>query len=224
MLIVFLNNYIVGCGKTTIAKTIAAYLRSKGKIVLICASTGLAAQNYPNDASTAHQLFNIPVVEMEMRDVADDPIECNLDWMRERVELLLACDVVIWDEFPSSERRCFECVCENTHLKQLRGKVFIGLGKNDCFIYILIYTVNVYYLLYIIGDVKQILPVGKDRRAVLDLSIFSSRYWNEFIKLGLTVNMRLQNPRLTEIQRLEQSNFAKLIEDVGYNRLGGIVH
>ena len=78
--------------------------------------------------------------------------------------------------------------------------------------------------MYIIGDVKQILPVGKDRRAVLDLSIFSSRYWNEFIKLGLTVNMRLQNPRLTEIQRLEQSNFAKLIEDVGYNRLGGMVY
>ena len=130
LIVLYFGVYVVGCGKTTIAKTIAAYLRSKGKIVLICASTGLAAQNYPKDASTAHQLFNIPVVEMELRDVADDPIQCNLDWMRERVELLLACDVVIWDEFPSSERRCFECVCENTHLKQLRGKVFIGLGKN----------------------------------------------------------------------------------------------
>ena len=122
--------YYKGCGKTTIAKTIAAYLRSIGKIVLICASTGLAAQNYPNDASTAHQLFNIPVVEMELRDVADDPIECNLDWMRERVELLLACDVIIWDEFPSCERMCFESVVQSRHLKELRGKTFIGLGMN----------------------------------------------------------------------------------------------
>ena len=77
--------------------------------------------------------------------------------------------------------------------------------------------------LYNVGDVKQILPVGQDKQAVLDATIFSSRYWDEFIKLGLTVNMRLQNPLLTETQRLEQSNFAKLIEDVGYNRIGGIV-
>jgi hypothetical protein len=69
---------------------------------------------------------------------------------------------------------------------------------------------------------KQILPVGKDKRAVLDASIISSRYWNEFVKLGLTINMRLQNPRLTEAQRLEQTKFATLIEDVGNNRLGGI--
>ena len=71
---------------------------------------------------------------------------------------------------------------------------------------------------------KQILPVGKDKRAVLDASIFSSRYWDDFVKLGLTVNMRLQNPLLTDIQRLEQSNFAKLIEDVGYNRMGGMFY
>ena len=124
-----LMNICAGCGKTTIAKTIAAYLRSLGKIVLICASTGLAAQNYPNDASTAHQLFNIPVVEMELRDVADDPIECNLHWMEERVDLLQKCDVIIWDEFPSCERMCFEAIVRNCYLKELSGKVFIGLGK-----------------------------------------------------------------------------------------------
>ena len=129
MILFHYDIYCVGCGKTTIAKTIAAYLRSQGKIVLICASTGLAAQNYPNDASTAHQLFNIPVVEMELRDVADDPIACNLEWMQERVELLLACDVIIFDEFPSSERMCFEAIVESIHLNKLRGKVFIGLGK-----------------------------------------------------------------------------------------------
>ena len=89
----------------------------------------MAAQNYPNDATTAHQLFNIPVVEMELRDVADDPIECNLNWMPERVELLQQCDVIIWDEFPSSERMCFESVVQNCFLRELRGKVFIGLGK-----------------------------------------------------------------------------------------------
>ena len=80
-----------------------------------------------------------------------------------------------------------------------------------------------YYICFI-GDVKQILPVGRDKRAVLDASIFSSRYWSEFVKLGLTVNMRLENPMLTVEQRIEQSNFAKLIEDVGFNRLGGILH
>ena len=71
---------------------------------------------------------------------------------------------------------------------------------------------------------KQILPVGKDKRAVLDSSIFSSGSWDEFVKLGLTVNMRLQNPLLTEVQRLEQTKFANLIEDVGHNRMGGMIY
>ena len=53
-----------GSGKSTFAKKMMAYARSKGKIALGCASTGLAAQVYgPGEFSTAHSLFGIPVLE-----------------------------------------------------------------------------------------------------------------------------------------------------------------
>ena len=77
-----------------------------------------------------------------------------------------------------------------------------------CFIYKV--TLNKYYLLAKINALFL-----THRYFHLDIGMI-------FVKLGLTVNMRLQNPLLTDIQRLEQSNFAKLIEDVGYNRMGGM--
>lgn len=44
------------------ANIIAAYTRSKNKIILGCASTGPAASNY-DDFETVHSLFHIPVTK-----------------------------------------------------------------------------------------------------------------------------------------------------------------
>jgi hypothetical protein len=67
---------IAGSGKTAVAKKICAYLRSKGKIVLICTATTLASQNYGNNAYTAHSLFKYPVIDPQERDF-EEHITCR---------------------------------------------------------------------------------------------------------------------------------------------------
>ena len=83
-----------GSGKTTIAKKIIHYARSKKKIVLGCAATALAAQNY-DEFDTFHGLFKYPVIEdLEDIDQIDD-ITLNLHNYPERKELIEAASVII---------------------------------------------------------------------------------------------------------------------------------
>jgi len=185
-----------GCGKTTVAMKLAAYFRSMGKIVLICASTALAAQNYPNEGVTAHYLFHLPVIDENEKEVDDMPMQCLLHALPERLELVCAADVIIWDEFPSNERRCFEAVYEHQQIQRFRGKVVIGLG-----------------------DLKQILPVGQDRQDIINMVITSSPYWDQFHILELTINMRLQNPMLSPGELECQTRYANLIKAVGHNKV-----
>jgi ABC-type oligopeptide transport system ATPase subunit len=146
-----------GCGKTTLAMLLAAYFRSQGKIVLICASTALAAQNYPKEGTTAHYLFKLPIEDEDLKEIDDEPIKCLLAGIPERLQLVQEADVIIWDEFPSNERACFQAVYESNDVRNLKGKVFIALG-----------------------DFKQILPVGMDMQDVLDSTIIQSSYWPLF--------------------------------------------
>ena len=67
-----------GCGKTATAQQIVAYIRSLGVVTLVVASTAIAALNYPNDGTTAHSLFGVPVVEDFERDLHEDLLECNI--------------------------------------------------------------------------------------------------------------------------------------------------
>jgi hypothetical protein len=89
-----------GSGKTTFAKKIIAYAKSKGHVVLGCASTGLACQVYEQgEFTTAHSLFAIPVFESV--DDYDDEAEAytsQLETQPNKLELVLAARVIIWDE------------------------------------------------------------------------------------------------------------------------------
>ena len=67
-----------GCGKTATAQQIVAYMRSCEVVTLVVASTAIAALNYPNDGTTAHSLFCVPVVEDFERDLHEDLLECNI--------------------------------------------------------------------------------------------------------------------------------------------------
>jgi RecG-like helicase len=69
---------IAGSGKTTVAEKIATYLRSQGKIVLICAATTLACQNYNSigGAWTAHRLTKFPVLDDDDRDIEEN-VKCR---------------------------------------------------------------------------------------------------------------------------------------------------
>ena len=95
-----------GSGKTTIAKIIIEYLRSQGKIVCVCASTAIAALNFKNDGMTAHNLFNFPVTDDIDRNIDDEKSECNMS--KERLELLMNTNVIVWDEFLNNNKEIFE--------------------------------------------------------------------------------------------------------------------
>ena len=167
-----------GAGKSTLANKIMAYARSQGLIAVGCASTGLAATIY-DDFSTAHSLFCYPVVEDDEKDESE-PATCQFELNPERLELMNAATVVVWDEMPSNHKELFEAAYRA--LNQFRGKVVIAMG-----------------------DFRQILPVVKNanRVEIFDACISSSYLWSKFEILSLTINMRLEAMK-TEIAKNRQ--------------------
>jgi hypothetical protein len=62
---------------------------------------------------------------------------------------------------------------------------------------------------------QQILPVAEDKAGIIRASLFSSPLWPHFTRRRLTKNMRLENPYLTDSQRLKQTDYANLLEAIG---------
>ena len=91
-----------GCGKTYLAKLIAAGVRARDKIVLCVASTGLAALLLPG-GRTAHSHFKIPIPCHEQSTCSikkDDAIH----------QLLKDTSLIIWDEAASQHHFIVETV------------------------------------------------------------------------------------------------------------------
>jgi len=153
-----------GTGKTTVINKLVAAIRSKGKLVKICASTTLAATLY-DDATTAHNLFNFPVVDECDKDMEEKQM-CQ--FTEERIELLENIHAVVWDEFISNHREIFESVI--LQLKHVKNLIFICAG-----------------------DFRQILPVvpGGTMEDTVNACISSSSHWGDFETLKLHENMRL---------------------------------
>jgi PIF1-like helicase len=163
----FFINGAGGTGKSTLCKKLHAAIRALGKIVLVCASTTLAALLFKN-AVTAHRLFNYPVVEDEDRDM-DDPIQCDIKEDSQRMELFQHTSVIFYDEFPSNHRDVWEAI--RRALQGLTNIIFVCSG-----------------------DFRQILPVIKGRPSAEEVTaatVSSSPYWQEFKFLHLTEIMRL---------------------------------
>ena len=201
----FTNNYcsftltiLILIGKTTLAKKLMAYTRGHGKIALGSASTALAATLY-KDFETTHSLFKFPVVEEQDKD-PNLPTECLLSRHPQRLELLRATTLFVFDEFPSLDREVFEGIYKE--MKQFQNKVVVCLG-----------------------DFRQLPPVieGGDRAATVNASIKSSPLWNFFRIMRLNLNMRLLglNTRQDQLsdddaQDLEnQKNFAQILDHIG---------
>lgn len=169
-----------GCGKTTLARKIMAYARSRGNIALGCASTALAATNY-DDFSTAHSLFCFPVFEEDEIDPSEPP-QCNFHSNPERLELLCAAKVIIWDEMLCNHKQLYEAAYRATDC--FKGKVLICMG-----------------------DWRQIMPIVKHgvRQEVVQACIKSSYLWSEFAILKLTINMRLRGLHADLMRRLDEN-------------------
>ncbi|XP_058733080.1 uncharacterized protein LOC131604671 [Vicia villosa] len=167
-----------GTGKTFMWNTLSASLRSKKKIVLPVASSGIASLLLPGGRTT-HSRFKIPVPTLETSIR-------NIDKKDDLVELLKMTDLIIWDEAPMANKFCFEALDKSlkdimsgtTHASE---KVFGG-------------KVVVFG-----GDFRQIIPVipRGTRSDIIHATINASYIWDHYKVLRLTKNMRLQTGATT---------------------------
>jgi len=129
-------------------------LRSDGLIVQVCASTTLASTLYEN-AMTAHSLFKYPVEDDKDRD-SEERTCCKLD-DTQRLDLLKATHIIIWDEFVSNNKDIFEAVQRDLYM--CSNLIFLCAG-----------------------DFRQILPVikGGSEEECINACISSSIYWPSF--------------------------------------------
>ncbi|XP_071740486.1 uncharacterized protein [Rutidosis leptorrhynchoides] len=191
-----------GTGKTFLWKTVSTAIRSKGKIVLNVASSGIASLLL-NGGRTAHSRFVIPI------NITEDSF-CSINVNSQLADLLRETSLIIWDEAPMIHKHCFEALdrtlrdimrqmsLENEH-KVFGGKVVV-FG----------------------GDFRQILPVVPkgSRQDIVNASLNSSYLWDHIKVLKLTVNMRLQSGTNTE-EMAGMDAFANWILDVGNGTVGG---
>jgi ABC-type oligopeptide transport system ATPase subunit len=182
---IFLLQGQAGCGKSTFAKKIVAYSRACGHIVLGCASTALAATVYEN-FHTAHYLFKIPIMEDEEDYDQEQDLQCTLHEHPQRMELLNAARVIIWDEIGSQHLRDFKAVYNV--MQRFRGKIVLLMGDN-----------------------RQIAPVivGGSRSQIVEASIYCSEFRRNFRYFCFTKNMRLLGAEEEEVK------YAKLLLSIG---------
>ena len=89
-----------GSGKTYTQKCIAARLRGGREVVLIVASTGIAALQLPG-GWTAHSMFKLP-----MEERLTPSCVCNINTQTQRADLIRKADLIIWDELPMTQILC----------------------------------------------------------------------------------------------------------------------
>lgn len=113
--------------------------------------------------------------------------------------LLIETDLIIWDEAPMNDRKCFETL-DRTLRDILDAPDVLFGGKT----------------IVLGGDFRQTLPV------IIASSIASSHLWSQFRLMTLKENMRLFRSGLSlEEQSLAQS-FASWLLDVGDGNIGEI--
>ncbi|XP_076937499.1 uncharacterized protein LOC143605165 [Bidens hawaiensis] len=138
-----------GTGKTFLWTTITSYIRSQGKIVLTVAASGIASLLLPN-GRTAHSRLKIPI------DLTDES-NCNISKNSYLSELIIETELIIRDEAPMSDRKCFEAL--DRTLKDIlnNGQQSFG-GKS----------------ILLGGDFRQTLPVKKSYKITNNLFVITS--------------------------------------------------
>ncbi|XP_073022258.1 uncharacterized protein [Primulina eburnea] len=193
-----------GTGKTFVWKTLSAYLRSKGEIVLNVASSAIASLLLPG-GRTAHSRFAIPFNP-------NGESTCNIKQGSHLAELIVKSKLIIWDEAPMTHKFCFEAldksmkdimrfVNPSSHHLPFGGKTVV-FG----------------------GDFRQILPVipKGSRQDIVHATINSSYLWRHCIVLRLTKNMRLQNLGSDE-ECAKIKKISDWIANTGDGKIGEIV-
>ncbi|KAI3904873.1 hypothetical protein MKW92_037592 [Papaver armeniacum] len=186
-----------GTGKTYLWKTLASGLRSRSKIVLTVASSGITSLLLPG-GRTAHSRFKLPL-QIQENSCCDIPKGKHL------AALMCRADLIIWDEAPMMHKHSFEAL--DRTLRDLMSKpTDIFGGKTVVFG----------------GDFRQILPVipKGTREIIVDATINRFDLWNHFRIFNLTENMRLTSGVQPETK--EREEFSKWVLDLGNGNLPAI--
>ncbi|KAK9050800.1 hypothetical protein SSX86_030230 [Deinandra increscens subsp. villosa] len=194
-----------GTGKTYLWNTIINCLRSREKLVLSVASSGIASLLLPG-GRTAHSRFRIPI------DVQSDTC-CSIDVGSDLANLINLAELIIWDEAPLQHRHVFEAV-DRTFRDICRGNVFDAENR-----------VFGGKLMVLGGDFRQILPVTPNApRTVIVKSVLnrSAAIWGACRIFSLTSNMRLHDPNLSTSEATEMRHFNNWVLSLGAGRLPAI--
>ncbi|GKB67063.1 DNA helicase [Tanacetum coccineum] len=172
-------------------------LRSEEKIVLAVASSGIASLLLPS-GRTAHSRFKLPL------ELTEESL-CRITKNSHLGKLLANTDLIIWDEAPMNDRRCFEALDRSlrdilTEPHSLFGGKSVLLG----------------------GDFRQTLPVkkGASKMEVISSCISESELWSNFKVFTLSENMRLTKPNISADERSLISSFASWLLDIGDGKTG----
>jgi hypothetical protein len=174
-----------GTGKTFVSTIILNYVRSKGDVGLVCASSGIAATNFVN-GKTAHSLFKIPI------NVNEESM-CHLTNTSKYFKVINAAKLIIWDEAPMMPKGVFKCV--DRTLRRLTDVDKPFGGKNILFC----------------GDFRQVAPVvvKGSKGDVIRNCLNQSYLWRHIKTYKLIVNERIKRcvSKYTEEQLTEFYKF-----------------
>lgn len=186
-----------GTGKTLLWTTIISALRAAGKIVLAVASSGIASLLLPS-GRTAHSRFKIPL------DITNDST-CHIKKNTQLAHLLSETALIIWDEAPMSDRKCFEAL-DKTLRDILDEPLHLFGGKT----------------VLLGGDFRQTLPVKPKgtKSDVIASSIIESSLWKHFKIYKLSKNMQLFQQDLNDTQKKDIAAFSSWLLQVGDGCIG----
>ena len=142
-----------GGGKTFVCNTVAAAVRSRGRVALCVASSGIASLLL-DGGRTSHSRFHIPIP-------VDETSFCKIKKNTHLHETLKHTDIIIWDEVPMQHKHCIEAL-DRTLRDVLSNDVPFG-------------GITVLFG----GDFRQTLPVVPhgSRGQIISASLRKSNMW-----------------------------------------------
>ena len=159
-----------GCGKTFVFNTLLNYARSKKKVALATAASGIAAQLLTK-GTTVHHRFKVPLN-------IHDETNLTISKHHAKAEVLKKADLIVWDEAPMQNKNIMDYV--DRLLRDLKSKPNKPFGGAT---------------VVFGGDFKQCLPVvlhGK-KVDILTASMLAWPLWSKVKILQLTENMRVKS-------------------------------
>ena len=186
-----------GTGKTFFWTTVTIALRAVGKIVLAVASSGIASLLLPSGRTT-HSRFKIPL------DITNESV-CDVKKNTQLAQLLIETSLIIWDEAPMNDRKCFEAVDKT--LRDILNEPTHPFGGKSVLLG---------------GDFRQTLPIKPKgtKKDIIASSIVESFLWKHFNIHKLPQNMRLHRPNLTSEEKQKVSEFSSWLLQIGDGQLG----